>query len=171
MLFRSNIESRHLPSALQRQQLDLVQTLNRNLLARQEVNADVEGVIESYELAFRMQGALPDVLDLKDETQATLDLYGINGDSDQFGRQCLMARRLAESGVRFIEITHGNWDQHKNLKSALSGNAKAIDRPLSGLLTDLDRRGLLKDTLVIWGGEFGRTPHVKAKDEIGRAHV
>ncbi|MFM8250634.1 MAG: DUF1501 domain-containing protein [Planctomycetota bacterium] len=163
-----NIEARHLPAALQRQQLDLVQSMNRNLLARQEVNADVEGVIESYELAFRMQGALPDVLDIKDETQATLDMYGIQGESDQFGRQCLMARRLAESGVRFIEITHGNWDQHKNLKSALSGNAQAIDRPLAALLTDLEKRGLLKDTLVIWGGEFGRTPHVKAKD--GRDH-
>lgn len=164
-----NIVSRHLPTDLQRAQLDLVQSLNREMLTRKQVHAELEGVIESYELAFRMQDALPDVLDLKGESQETLELYGIGaGASDDFGRQCLMARRLAEAGVRFIEVTHGSWDQHNNLRNALGNNAKAIDQPLAGLLTDLERRGLLKDTIVMWGGEFGRTPHVKQNN--GRDH-
>lgn len=164
-----NIRSKHLPGSLQRDQLDLVQSLNRDLLGRQQVNAEIEGVIESYELAFRMQDALPDVLDLSQESKSTLELYGVgSGATDNFGRQCLMARRLAEAGVRFIEITHANWDQHNNLKNALGNNAKAVDQPLAALLQDLDSRGMLQDTLVMWGGEFGRTPHVKQKD--GRDH-
>ena len=164
-----NITSRHLPGGLQREQLDLVQSLNRDLLDRKRVNAELEGVIESYELAFRMQDALPDVLDLKEETQATLDAYGIgSGATDNFGRQCLMARRLAEAGVRYIEVSHGNWDQHNNLKNALTNNSRAVDQPLGALLADLQARDMLKDTIVMWGGEFGRTPHVKQKD--GRDH-
>ncbi len=164
-----NIRSKHLPGGLQRDQLDLVQSLNRNLLGRQEVNPEVEGVIESFELAFRMQDALPEVLDLTKESKETLDLYGIsNGPTENFGRQCLMARRLAEAGVRFIEITHSNWDQHNALKTALSNNCRATDQPLAGLLTDLAARGMLEDTLVLWGGEFGRTPHVRQSD--GRDH-
>ena len=164
-----NITSRHLPGGLQREQLDLVQSLNRDLLDRKRVNAELEGVIESYELAFRMQDALPDVLDLKEETQATLDAYGIgSGATDNFGRQCLMARRLAEAGVRYIEVSHGNWDQHNNLKNAHANNSRAVDQPLGALLADLQARDMLKDTIVMWGGEFGRTPHVKQKD--GRDH-
>jgi len=164
-----NIRSSHLPGDLQRSQLDLVQSLNRDLLAKKQVNAELEGVIESYELAFRMQEALPEVLDLKDESKATLDSYGIGGKStDNFGRQCLMARRLAESGVRFIEIQKNGWDQHGNLRSALTNNCQAIDQPLAALLKDLEERDMLKDTLVLWGGEFGRTPHVKQND--GRDH-
>ncbi len=164
-----NIAQKHLPGSLQREQLDLVQTLNRDLLGRQQVNAEVEGVIESYELAFRMQDALPDVLDLKKESKETLDAYGIgSGPTDNFGRQCLMARRLAESGVRFIEVTHANWDQHNGLKNNLTNNCRAVDQPLGALLADLAARDMLKDTLVMWGGEFGRTPHVKQKD--GRDH-
>ncbi len=164
-----NITSKHLPGSLQREQLDLVQSLNRDLLGRQQVNAEIEGVIESYELAFRMQDALPEVLDLTKESKATLDSYGIGGGpTDNFGRQCLMARRLAESGVRFIEVTHANWDQHSGLKNNLTNNCKAIDQPLAALLADLESRDMLKDTLVMWGGEFGRTPHVRNKD--GRDH-
>ncbi|MDX1946165.1 MAG: DUF1501 domain-containing protein [Pirellulaceae bacterium] len=164
-----NITSSHLPGNLQRQQLDLVQALNRDLLAKKEVNAELEGVIESYELAFRMQDALPEVLDLKTESQATLDMYGIGkGPADNFGRQCLMARRLAESGVRFIEISKGGWDQHNGLRAQLKNNCTAIDQPLAALLKDLEQRDMLKDTLVLWGGEFGRTPHVKQQD--GRDH-
>ncbi len=164
-----NITSKHLPGTLQREQLDLVQSLNRDLLGRQQVNAEIEGVIESYELAFRMQDALPQALDLTKESKETLESYGIGGGpTDNFGRQCLMARRLAESGVRFIEVTHANWDQHSGLKNNLTNNCKAIDQPLGALLSDLASRDMLKDTLVMWGGEFGRTPHVKQKD--GRDH-
>lgn len=164
-----NINSKHLPGSLQREQLDLVQSLNRDLLDRQQANAELEGVIESYELAFRMQDALPEVLDLSKESKETMNQYGIgNGPADNFGRQCLMARRLAEAGVRFIEVTHGNWDQHNGLKNNLTNNCRAVDQPLGALLADLDARGLLQDTLVMWGGEFGRTPHVKQKD--GRDH-
>lgn len=158
-----------LPANLQREQLDLVQTLNRDLLAKQSASSELEGVIESFELAFRMQSALPETLDLTDETRETLDAYGIGGGpTDNFGRQCLMARRLAEAGVRFIEVSHSNWDQHNGLKKNLESNSRAIDRPLAALLADLQQRGMLDETLVLWGGEFGRTPHVKQKD--GRDH-
>lgn len=167
-----NIECEHLTSAQQRRQLDLVQSLNQDLLERKEVHARVEGVIESYELAFRMQTALPDVLDLGNETQATLDMYGINqggkSGTDNFGRQCLMARRLAESGVRFIEVCHGNWDQHGGLRQRLAQNAGQTDQPIGALLADLKQRDMLKDTLVLWGGEFGRTPTGQGTD--GRNH-
>jgi uncharacterized protein (DUF1501 family) len=90
------------------------------------------------------------------------------GGTDTFGRQCLMARKLVEAGVRFVEITKGGWDQHRNLKDDLAGNCEAIDKPIAGLLADLKQRGLLKDTLVIWGGEFGRTPYAQGTD--GRDH-
>lgn len=164
-----NIRSNHLPGDLQRKQIDLLQSFNRDLLSKKQVNPELEGVIEAYELAFRMQDALPSVLDFKDESQSTLDMYGIgSGQSDNFGRQCLMARRLAESGVRFIEISKGGWDQHGNLRSALKNNCSAVDQPLAALLKDLEQRDMLKDTLVLWGGEFGRTPHVKQND--GRDH-
>ncbi len=175
-----NIECKHLDPRLQRRQIDMIQALNRDLLERKQVNTELEGVIESYELAFRMQSALPEVLDLGKETPATLQMYGINargaeapaggkkkgkakakgagGGTDNFGRQCLMARRLVEAGVRYVEICHGNWDQHNNLRENLGRNAMQTDQPIAGLLTDLKQRGLLKDTIVMWGGEFGRTP-------------
>jgi uncharacterized protein (DUF1501 family) len=133
------------------------------------VSAEVEGVIESYELAFRMQAEVPKVMDLAKETEATKALYGIGDDeTDTFGKQCLMARKFVEAGVRFIEITHGTWDHHFNLKAALERNCTQVDKPVAGLLADLKARGLLKDTLVIWGGEFGRTPHSQGDD--GRDH-
>ena len=163
-----NIQARA-PAGLQRKQLDYLQSLNRDRLAADGVNTELEGLIESYELAFRMQGAVPKVLDLKDESQATLDAYGV-GDkaTDNFARQCLLARRFAEAGVRFIEIATGGWDQHQNLRSALTKNCEGIDRPTAALLQDLEQRGLLEDTLVISGGEFGRTPHASKPD--GRDH-
>jgi len=154
---------------LQRQQLDLVQDMNRDLLERKQVNPELEGVIESYELAFRMQSAVPDVLNIDSEPEHVKKLYGIGqGRTDDFGRQCLLARRFAEAGVRFIEVTHASWDQHGALKSKLGANCGATDKPLGGLLTDLKQRGMLEDTIVMWGGEFGRTPHVKKAD--GRDH-
>ena len=153
----------------QRQQLDLIQSLNREKLARDKVQSGVEGVIESYELAFRMQSAMPEIMNINSEDQATLDLYGIgNNETDSFGRQCLLARRLSESGVRFVEITHGNWDTHFNMSNSLPNLCRQIDKPVAGLLTDLKQRGMLEDTLVIWAGEFGRTPF--AQNGNGRDH-
>ncbi|MDR3639022.1 MAG: DUF1501 domain-containing protein [Isosphaeraceae bacterium] len=164
-----NIKNPRLDNTSQRQQLDLVQSMNRALLEREGVHPGVEGVIESYELAFRMQGALPDVMDIAQESAATKSLYGIDEtETADFGRQCLLARRFVEAGVRFVELSHGDWDQHRNLKADHARHALAVDKPIAGLLTDLKTRGLLKDTLVIWGGEFGRTPHAQNGD--GRDH-
>jgi len=164
-----NIRNPRIDATAQRLQLDLVQSMNHDVLKREGVHPGVEGVIESYELAFRMQGSLPGVMDLASESAATKALYGLDDPTTaDFGRQCLLARRFAESGVRFIELTHGDWDQHRGLKAGHARNAQAIDRPIAGLLTDLRTRGLLDETLVIWGGEFGRTPHGQNSD--GRDH-
>jgi hypothetical protein len=164
-----NIRNSQLSVEQQREQIDLVQAMNRDLLDRKQVHAEVEGVIESYELAFRMQSAVPEVMNFDDEAQSTLEMYGIGEKStDDFGRQCLLARRFAEAGVRYIELTHANWDQHGGLKAKLTSNCGATDQPIGALLTDLEQRGLLDDTLVVWGGEFGRTPHCKNTD--GRDH-
>ena len=153
----------------QRNQINLIQSLNRQKLERDVEQPDVEGVIESYELAFRMQDVLPDLMDISNESAKTMEMYGINEeDTNDFGRQCLMARRFVESGVRFVEVTHGNWDHHQRLKTQLPENCRQIDKPIAGLLADLKQRGLLKDTLVIWGGEFGRTPDAQNGD--GRDH-
>lgn len=166
----ANIKNSRFSTEEQRTQLDLVQALNKSRLQMDGgVSPEVEGVIESYELAFRMQAEVPRVMDLSKETAATKALYGIDEqETDTFGKQCLMARKFVEAGVRFIELTNGNWDQHFNLKASLERNTGAIDKPIAGLLTDLKQRGLLKDTLVIWGGEFGRTPHSQGED--GRDH-
>jgi hypothetical protein len=164
-----NIRNPDMQGAAQRQQLDLVQAMNRDFLKGTSGNAAVEGVIQSYELAFRMQTEVPRVMDLSTESKSTLEMYGIGrGQADGFGRQCLMARRLAEAGVRHIEVCHGGWDQHQNLKSALTRNCGATDQPIGALLTDLKQRGLLDDTVVLWGGEFGRTPDGRRAD--GRDH-
>ena len=153
----------------QRNQINFIQSLNRQKLQRDVQQSDVEGVIESYELAFRMQDVLPDLMDISKESEKTMAMYGINEeDTNDFGRQCLMARRFVESGVRFVEVTHGNWDHHQRIKTELPENCREIDKPIAGLLTDLKQRGLLKDTLVIWGGEFGRSPDAPNGD--GRDH-
>lgn len=164
-----NLESKRLTSDLQRRQIDFIQEMNRDLKNRQDTNNQIDGVIKSYELAFRMQAAVPDVMDLAKEPEEMKDKYGIGQPgTDDFGRQCLLARRLAESGVRFIELGHGNWDQHGGLRKNLAKNCTGIDQPLAALLGDLKERGMLDETLVVWGGEFGRTPHVKKQD--GRDH-
>ncbi len=154
-----HIQNGLLTKDLQRRQLDLVQDLNREQLQQAQLDSQLEGVIESYELAFRMQSEVPKVTDLSDETQATLDLYGVSQTpTDDFARQCLLARRFAEKGVRFIQVSHSfKWDQHQNLKRDHERNAREVDKPIAGLLKDLKARGLLKDTLVVWSGEFGRT--------------
>lgn len=164
-----NIQNPRIDENQQREQLDFIQSMNRDLLVRKQVDLQLEGVIESYELAFRMQKAVPELMDLSNETEATRKLYGIdNGPTADFGRQCLLARRFAEAGVRYIELCHGNWDQHNNLRSRLTSNCTATDQPMAGLIQDLRQRGMLDDTLIVWGGEFGRTPHARRDD--GRDH-
>jgi hypothetical protein len=153
-----------LASDLQEKQLDLVRAMNRDLQDRAPDGGDVEAVMGSYELAYRMQSSVPEVMDLSKEPKAVRDLYG----TGPFAEQCLLARRMAEAGVRFVEVTHRGWDQHQNLRAALERNCQAIDRPMAALLGDLKRRGLLEDTLVVWGGEFGRTPAQQGRD--GRNH-
>ena len=180
----SNIANPKLSTEAQREQLDFIQSLNHEKLAHDKENHQVDGIIGSYELAFRMQKDLPKVMDLSTEKKETLDLYGIGsgggggrpgggggprgGGGDEFARQCLLARKMVEAGVRFVELTYGNWDQHRNLKADLEKHGETIDKPIAGLLTDLKRRGLLKDTLVVWCGEFGRTPYAQGTD--GRDH-
>src|SRR4029079_815554 len=130
----------------------------------------LEGRINSFELAFRMQATAPELQDISGETPATLKLYGVDESTTKnFGRQCLMARRFAERGVRFIQVTHTyKWDQHSNLRKDHASNAQEVDKPIAGLLTDLKKLGLLQDTLLLWGGEFGRTPTSEGND--GRDH-
>ncbi|MBY0523027.1 MAG: DUF1501 domain-containing protein [Gemmataceae bacterium] len=165
-----HIANKSLTPEQQRQQLDFLQELNRGHNERVGGDDRIEGVIESYELAFRMQSAVPQLTDLRGESKETLKLYGIDDKpTEDFGRQCLMARRFAEAGARFIQVSHSfKWDQHGNLKNGHEKNSKEVDRPIAGLLADLKARGLLKDTLVLWGGEFGRTPVAQGKD--GRDH-
>jgi hypothetical protein len=164
-----DIKNPRLDDRQQRTQLDLIQALNREKLRRDEYQPGVEGVIESYELAFRMQDAMPELMDTSQESQQTLAMYGADEEpTANFGKQCLLARRFVEAGVRFVEVTHGNWDQHFNLSTDHQARAEACDKPIAGLLQDLKERDLLKDTLVIWGGEFGRTPAAQNGD--GRNH-
>jgi hypothetical protein len=158
-----------------RRQFDLVQAMNVEQLKQAPGDDEYEAVINSYELGWRMQQSAPDVLDLTRETDATLKQYGIGEQpTDRFGRQCLMARRLSEAGVRYVQVTYGDntanpaWDQHSNLPKH-ADHARAVDRPIAGLLADLKQRGLLDDTLVWWCGEFGRTPYAE-KNGTGRDH-
>ncbi len=164
------IANKETPRDVQRQELDLIQQMNREQLASTGPDRELEGRIESFELAYRMQSEAPQLQDISGESAATLNLYGINDRvSEDFGRQCLMARRLSERGVRFVQVSHTyKWDQHADLQRDHSQNAREVDRPIAGLLYDLKSRGLLKDTLVVWGGEFGRTPTAQGSD--GRDH-
>lgn len=153
----------------QRRQLDLIQAMNRDLAAEPGAPDAVDGIIESYELAFRMQGKVPELLDLSDEPQAVLDAYGVKpGPAGAFARQCLMARRLSEAGVRFVEVCQPGWDHHNNLHKGLIDRCESVDRPTAALLTDLAQRGLLDETLVVFGSEFGRQPTSQGED--GRDH-
>jgi hypothetical protein len=164
-----HIHNPDLTADLQRKQLDFMQSLNKGYGERAGADDRLDATIASYELAFRMQAEVPKVADVRGESKETLKLYGINEKpTDDFGRQCLMARRFAEAGVRYIQVSHSfKWDQHGNMPKHLD-NAKEVDRPIAGLLEDLKKRDLLKDTLVVWGMEFGRTPVTQGKD--GRDH-
>ncbi len=158
---------------VQRRQLDFVQQLNRRSLEENPHAEALTARLESFELAYRMQTAMPDAQDISGETEATRKLYGLdNPVTENFGRQCLLARRFCERGVRFIQVTHSDtevqWDQHSDLYQGHTKNAAEVDKPIAGLLKDLKSRGLLEDTLVVWGGEFGRTP--TAQGTNGRDH-
>jgi hypothetical protein len=147
-------------AGLERLELELLEDLNRRHLEARPGDPALEARLRSYELAFRMQREAPAVLDIGQESAATRALYGLDDpQTENFGRQCLMARRLSESGVRFVQCTHSyKWDQHGDLERDHLKNAREVDRPIAALLEDLGRRGLLEETLVLWGGEFGRTP-------------
>ena len=159
-----------LPADLQRFELDFVQKMNRRQLRGDRTDADLEARINSFELAFRMQAAAPELQSIDGETKETLAAYGLDQDTTKnYGRQCLMARRFIEQGVRFVQCTHSyKWDQHGDLRNAHARNAMEVDQPIAALLADLKQRGLLEDTLVLWGGEFGRTP--VAQGDNGRDH-
>ncbi|MCB1242984.1 MAG: DUF1501 domain-containing protein [Verrucomicrobiales bacterium] len=158
---------------VQRRQLDLIAGMNRDHLELTGEDRALEGRIQSFELAYRMQSAMPEAQDLSSESQVTRRLYGMDDPvTEDFGRQCLMARRFLERGVRFVQVTHSDsevqWDQHGNLYKGHTKNASEVDKPIAGFLRDLKSRGLLEDTLVLWGGEFGRTPTAQGTD--GRDH-
>lgn len=158
---------------LQRNKLELLQKLDKGLLSRAGKVDALESAIGNYELAFRMQTAVPDLVDLSHESKSTQEAYGLNDKTTEvFGRECLIARRMVERGVRFVELLcqnvgHDRWDQHSNLQAGHEANARAVDRPIAALLKDLKARGLLDSTLVVWGGEFGRTPMAQGN---GRDH-
>lgn len=157
------------PRDVQFAKLEFLQRMNRGHLEKTQY-APVEGMIESMEMAFRMQASAPNVIDTMNEPDHIRELYGIGTEeTDTFGRQCLLARRFAESGVRYLQVSTPNvWDQHGNLVKGHEKNSLAVDKPIAGLLTDLKQRGMLEDTLVVWGGEFGRTPIVQGSN--GRDH-
>lgn len=154
----------------QRERLDLIRSMNANYQARAQNDSSVQGSIEALDLAYRMQQEAPEVLDIGREPATVQKMYGVGEkETDNFARQCLLARRLVENGVRYVEVSTGNkWDQHGNLRSGHAKNALMTDRPVAALLQDLAARGMLEETLVIWGGEFGRTPIAQGTN--GRDH-
>jgi len=171
----ANLKNSFRNPASREREFKLIQELNRAQASNKPGDTEVEAMIQSYELAWRMQSRAPRLLELSTESPVTLANYGIgSAATDQFGRQCLLARRLCESGVRFIQITYGDntanpaWDQHSDLIKHAT-HARAVDQPVSALLTDLKQRGLLEDTLVWWGSEFGRTPYAE-RNGTGRDH-
>ena len=158
----------------QRSQLNFLKQLNQSHLAGVP-NPVLESRINSFELAFRMQISMPEIQDIGGETEATRKLYGLDdATTENFGRQCLMARRFAERGGRYVQVSHSDskvqWDQHGNLRKGHTEKASEVDKPIAGLLHDLKARGLLDDTLVVWSGEFGRTPTVQGAGMDGRDH-
>lgn len=153
---------------LQRDSLDLVGSLNRQRLAIQQ-DPEIATRIASYEMAFRLQTSAPELMDLRSETQETLDLYGVDPDKPSFARACLLARRMVQRGVRFINIYNEGWDAHSDVAGNLKRNCGATDQASAALVTDLKRLGMLDETLVVWGGEFGRTPMVETNPALGRS--
>jgi hypothetical protein len=166
----ANLGNQTIPGADQRRQLDLVNRLNDRHRRDRAEDSRLGARIASFELAFRMQMQAPAAFDIGAETESVRRLYGLDRPhTEGFGRQCLIARRLVERGVRFVQLhTESNWDHHTGIRTALPECCAGIDRPVAGLLKDLKARGLLEDTLVIWGGEFGRSPVAQKGD--GRDH-
>ena len=152
----------------QRHTLDLLSTLNQSSLG-QFGDPEINARIEAYEMAYRMQARAPELMDFSQESQATLDLYGAKPGQSGYATNCLLARRLAERGTRFIQVYQGGWDAHNNVEGNIKNQAKAIDQASAALVQDLKQRGMLEDTLVIWGGEFGRTPMVEASAALNRS--
>jgi hypothetical protein len=162
---------------IQRKLLDTLQQYNREHQKPRSENTDLEARIMSYEMAFKMQTTAPEATDISSETKETQELYGLNEKrTEPFGKQCLMARRLVERGVRFVQIYSGgnhndsNWDAHGDLKYNHDLHAGETDKPIAGLIKDLKQRGMLKDTLIVWGGEFGRQPTAEYAKGTGRDH-
>ncbi len=144
---------------VQRQRIELVQEMNRRMVGELNGDAGMEGMIQNLELAFRMQTTTPEIVDIAKETEATRRLYGVDGkETDKNARACLLARKLSEAGVRFVQVTMGGWDHHGDIRGNLPKLCARTDQPVAALLKDLKSRGLLEDTLVLWSGEFGRTP-------------
>jgi len=172
----ANVLSNHLPKEVKHLQLDVLQSMNRDHLSFRNNDDALEGAIESMELGFRMQMIAPELMDVSKESADTLERYRVGKNiklgtcrPSDFGRQCLLARRFAEAGVRYIQVSHNGWDQHKDHRRDLRANCESTDAPIAALLGDLEQRGLMEDTLLIWGGEFGR-PGLKPsdkKDETG----
>ncbi len=167
----------HINQNVQRAQLDLLDKINHEHLSKRPGGHELAARINSYELAYRMQAEAPEAVDLSKETKQTLDEYGIGTKpTDEFGRNCLVARRLVERGVRFVQLYSGGghledtWDAHKSIESNHGLHAAEVDQPIAALLADLEQRGLLENTLVVWGGEFGRMPFSEGKGEPGRNH-
>ena len=171
-----HISNGNLNFVQQRSQLAMIRSLNESSHLKGGFGEErLNQRIDSFELAFRMQGSIPEAQDLSGETLSTRKLYGLDVPlTKDFGQQCLMARRFAERGVRFMQVTHSDqkvqWDQHGNLRAGHAERAAQVDLPIAGLLSDLKARGMLDDTLVIWGGEFGRTPTVQGPKMDGRDH-
>lgn len=165
-----NLQNERRDRTLQRGQLDLIQTLNEQHLDAVEYDPNIEGLIGAYEMAYRMQSTVPQIMSLDDEVQSTLDMYGVGAEpTDNFARQCLLARKFAEEGVRYIQVsTDYTWDHHEKVREGHIAESKKVDQPIAALLTDLEQRGMLEDTLVLWGAEFGRSPTVERVD--GRNH-
>jgi len=167
----------HITSAVQREQLDLLAKINQRHLDARPGGRELSARISSYELAYRMQSATPEAVDLSQENEQTLDMYGVGKKpTDEYGRNCLIARRLVERGVRFIQLYSGGghleetWDAHESIEKNHGRHGAEVDQPIAALLTDLKQRGLLDETLVVWGGEFGRMPFSEGKDAPGRNH-
>jgi len=168
---------KHITQSVQREQLDLLAKLNQTHLDARPGGRELAARINSYELAYRMQTEAPDAVDLTEETERTLKMYGVGKQpTDEYGRNCLIARRLVERGVRFIQLYSGGghleetWDAHESIEKNHGRHGAEVDQPIAALLTDLEQRGLLKDTLVVWGGEFGRMPFSEGKNAPGRNH-
>ena len=167
----------HISNEIQREQLDMLAKLNDQHLNARPGAKELAARIDTYELAYRMQSAAPDAVDLSKESKETLEMYGVGKEpTNEYGRNCLIARRLVERGVRFIQLYSGGghleetWDAHESIEKNHGQHGTEVDQPIAALLTDLDQRGMLDDTLIVWGGEFGRMPFSEGPDAPGRNH-